>query len=541
MKDFLIITEKNTTQSDLKDGGYSLLKTLKRSLPNYDIMSFNFKGDENEFTYPIYESNKFERRLKNANFIQSKICEVAENYKTIIFIHISMCFGFSKKPSDVEFVLFPMFLTPSYKFSGHVIPEQYKLLESKVLQLCDRIFTPSMYEMSQLTDLYIVTRDKIVIVPRGVPNFNQKKTIRKSTSKKHIIFCSLASIKPQKNTLDLIHLFKKIAINHDCCLKIIGAIQNEKYYEKVLDSINEYNLRDRIVFTGYISHKNIPTELNDAHFHLVTSKCETFGRSIYETLSMGIPNICLRNNNASFDYLSDYPFISYLDDFSSILDIVETMISNYSILSELSIKIIDQFNDDLLGDLLASKLMKENSVIIADYDGTIYDKNDELKTLQNVSIFNKYPLRIICSSRSTSFLKEEITRLNIKADYIIAYSGAVITNGNFEELSVHQIKNNIIKLKPIFYNGKIVQYEGNPKEILSWRVEKYSDKSFTSKLETSKLSSIIKLLKIINWRGDVVAFGDSKYDYEFLRFFDGYLIETNKDNNNKFKLVNEIL
>ena len=90
----------------------------------------------------------------------------------------------------------------------------------------------------------------------------QKKTIRKSTSKKHIIFCSLASIKPQKNTLDLIHLFKKIAIN-SFINKNLGSTKNIFFFNSFLCFSNHSSVKlSSSLFIEFIcSHSSLDNHL----------------------------------------------------------------------------------------------------------------------------------------------------------------------------------------------------------------------------------------------------------------------------------------
>ena len=55
--------------------------------------------------------------------------------------------------------------------------------------------------------------------------------------------------------------------------------------------------------------------------------------------------------------------------------------------------------------------------------------------------------------------------------------------------------------------------------------------------ENSKLYGIQKLIKLIDWRGRIDAFGDNKYDLEFLNYFDGTLCKKKFELNNELNLI----
>ncbi|HET6991940.1 MAG TPA: hypothetical protein VFJ43_11480, partial [Bacteroidia bacterium] len=57
----------------------------------------------------------------------------------------------------------------------------------------------------------------------------------------------------------------------------------------------------------------------------------------------------------------------------------------------------------------------------------------------------------------------------------------------------------------------------------------YQENAFIGKAGNTKLFSIQKLIHLIGWKGRVNAFGDHKYDLEYLRFYDGTLITNNSD------------
>jgi len=62
------------------------------------------------------------------------------------------------------------------------------------------------------------------------------------------------------------------------------------YYDSLLALVNEYNLQEHVIFTGEIS--DIPQVLANLSLFVNVSQRETYGRSIAEAMSMGLPVIC---------------------------------------------------------------------------------------------------------------------------------------------------------------------------------------------------------------------------------------------------------
>lgn len=535
----LLVTEKYNPGTTERDGGSRLAATLKSAFgDSLKVMQF---GDQKtssatwHFKYPFYDNDRFNRRVKNATFIQEKLHHVIDQFSHIIFIHVSMLFNFAResKNNNVTIILFPMFLSPSYKLSGETIPKQYVTMEHDALTLPNLILTPSYFEKDQLITTFNVSDSLIKVIPRGIDtNYvnSYAKTIEASVN-----FCSIGSIKPQKNTLELISLFSSIHKAYkNSCLKIIGPIQNEHYFQLVIEKINQLGLKDSIELTGFVKPNDIPNQVKKSHFHLSTSHCETFGRSIFETLALGIPNIVRRKNNAAFDFLCESPFIQFVDNNHEATISLNKMMQNYNTLSKRSTEIGTLFDDKLLSKILAAEISQQKIIAISDFDGTLYHKDCTKRTIQCMKEFSRYPIRVICSARSVDDILKQCQNHNISVDWIIAYSGAVVCDGAGNKCwsipidsDIHEMIRNTAEVEKISFDGDLVQLavssslQHNNYEL---RAESYSGITFLANVESRKLHAIIKLLNHINHQGRVHVSGDGKYDHEMITYFDGNLV-----------------
>ncbi len=82
-------------------------------------------------------------------------------------------------------------------------------------------------------------------------------------------------------------------------------------------------------------------------------------------------------------------------------------------------------------------------------------------------------------------------------------------------------------MKTVDYENEILQVTlpfSTTDASMILKTETYDDQTFISSWSANKLHAIIRLLKHIDHNGRVLVFGDGKYDYPMLRYFDGNLV-----------------
>lgn len=536
----LLVTEKCSQSVAERDGGARVVETMQRVFGNsLSIMQFGAKGDLSAtwcFNYPYHLADRFERRLVNASFIAEQVKAVEESFTHVVFIHVSMQFGLTHLPlrKEIQVWTFPMFLTPSYVLSGEIVPESYVEAEHLTLACSKNILTPSHLEKRQLIELYSIPEKHIHVVPRGVNTQLLDPKVRFLSGPPR--FCSIGSIKPQKNTLGLIELFAKVAAKFSgATLQVIGAVQNSSYFARVQLEVQRLGLAHAVEFTGYIPPHRMSVVIQEAHLHLSASTCETFGRSIFETLASGLPNIGRKTGNAAAEFLDSLPYARFVDDHEEALHLIEEMLESLPTLSSMALEIGNLYDDEMLSRLLMAKICNSGPLAISDFDGTLYHKEDPEKTLRCFEDFQKFPLRVICSARPIDDLLDQLRFYNLKVDWIIGSSGSVVADGDGKLLWLFPLKlDDILYLEKLIPKSKRIEMKGEVLQIAApaerlpnlfgWRVEVYQDTAFISHWQASKLRAVHRLLRYINWSGQVHAFGDGPYDMELLTYFDGTLV-----------------
>jgi hydroxymethylpyrimidine pyrophosphatase-like HAD family hydrolase len=211
------------------------------------------------------------------------------------------------------------------------------------------------------------------------------------------------------------------------------------------------------------------------------------------------------------------------------------MLNNLEKLSLMAAEIGKLYDNERLSQLLAAKLKNEEAIVISDFDGTLFHKNDIGKTQRCIEAFLSYPKRIISSARSIDDLLDMLAAYNLQVDWIVGCSGSIVTNGYgyplwmtpLEPSDVTRIEATVPGTKRIEINGQVLQIAAPTDKVpttLGLRVEVYQGTAFIAHWEASKLRAIYRLLRHINWPGQVLVFGDGPYDSELIDYFDGTLI-----------------
>jgi len=539
-----MVTEKCGASEIQRDGGSRVVDTIQRIFSNsIFIMQFGPEASPLatwHFDYPFDLSNRFERRLANVNFIAEKIQSVEKSFTHIIFIHISMQFGLVKFPlrKGIHIWTFPMFLTPSYRASGEIVPESYFQMECLTLAKSENIVTPSRLEKQQLIEFYSIPKENIHVVPRGVDTQFLAPKVRSLTDPP--IFCSIGSIKPQKNVLGLVQLFSRIhAKFKGAMLRIVGPVQDAKYYADVVKEIKRLEIEKAVEFFGYIPPDKLALAIKDTHMHISMSNCETFGRAIFETLALGLPNVAKITENAAAEFLRYLPYARFVDDEKDALNVIEEMLSNLSSLSAMAIEIGKLYYEEILSQLLKAKICSRDFITISDFDGTLFHKNDPERTQICIDAFRKFSRRVICSARSIQDLLELLAHYNLEVNWILGYSGAVVADGRGKIQWINPLDlNDVARLEKIMPTAKRIEVADKVLQIsvpidsmlnvnmLGLRTEIYQDTAFIADWKASKLRAVHQLLRYINWSGQVRVFGDGPYDAELINYFDGVFISS---------------
>ncbi len=106
---------------------------------------------------------------------------------------------------------------------------------------------------------------------------------------------TVGTLEPRKNHLRLIHAFAQLLPTHPD-LRLVLAGGRGWLYEDVQAEVARLNLRDRVVFPGFVSDADLPALYSLASVFAYPSLYEGFGLPVLEAMACGTPVVC---SNAS--------------------------------------------------------------------------------------------------------------------------------------------------------------------------------------------------------------------------------------------------
>lgn len=186
------------------------------------------------------------------------------------------------------------FLFPNTFSSSNVL--FHKIFFSKTLRSVDKIITVSESTKYDLVTYFNVPEDRIKVIFNGVDTkFRslRENDVNEFLKKYNINFpfiLYVGTLEPRKNLPTLIKAYyqlKKKNINH----KLVIAGRKGWKYQKIFETIDKLNLKDDIIFTGYVPENDLPALYNAADLFVYPSIYEGFGLPPLEAMACGTPVI----------------------------------------------------------------------------------------------------------------------------------------------------------------------------------------------------------------------------------------------------------
>jgi glycosyltransferase involved in cell wall biosynthesis len=175
-----------------------------------------------------------------------------------------------------------------------------KLLIDSAVRFSDLIITVSQFSKSEILKHTKVKEDKIKVIYNGVdtkrfkvyPEEEKIKIKNKYNLPDKFLFF-VGNVKPHKNLKGLLRAFERIIGEEKNIFLVItgkkeGFIKGDKEIFKILN--NRY-LKDRVIFTGYMSNEDLPLLYNLADIFVFPSLYEGFGLPPLEAMACGCPSI----------------------------------------------------------------------------------------------------------------------------------------------------------------------------------------------------------------------------------------------------------
>ena len=361
LKKVLLFTGKFPSFGDDTDGGSILIYSLIQALKNNCILDVIFtrtprKGFEviegvRKVSFETYEhhlSDKFARRLANKEQLFSRLRKEIAAYDTVIITHCSKAFGIERLSAEErsKIVLFPMYLSPSYKRSGEYPPDEYITEECSALCSAGKILTPSDSEKQDMIRVFGIDENKIKVIPRGYSSYI-KPVVKQTHFPIELLY--IASIKEQKNTKEAIVLLKELSEHAiDVRLHLAGSYQNDSVLSDCHTYITANGLSEKVIFHGVLPQKELAALIARAHINISVSNWETYGRGIFEGMAGGLPTVVFDHLECVKQYVTDGEGISFVSNHEAFLSkLIELCTAHdyYSVQARKAIRSVDYLSE----------------------------------------------------------------------------------------------------------------------------------------------------------------------------------------------------
>jgi glycosyltransferase involved in cell wall biosynthesis len=236
----------------------------------------------------------------------------------------------------------------------HLIPKSdywyWRTLQKWSLQSAQCIITISHSAAEDIQRYYKIPNEKIrVIYPAIDPRF-YKRSIEEITfvQKKYNLpddyLIHVGRIDPIKNLTTLIKAFARLKQNklYAGKLVLVGEPYKKSPDLSVIPLIQELNLKNDVILTGYISDDDLPAVFSGACLKVFPSHNEGFGLVALEAMACGVPIIAHRAGGALVEVIGDAGIITDSNDLETIYAAIVRVITDPALQDEMRIKGFEQ-------------------------------------------------------------------------------------------------------------------------------------------------------------------------------------------------------
>lgn len=264
---------------------------------------------KNDYTIYIGNPEANENEIFNRQNFTSRLIRPGSQW---IQRSISLPLEIIRSPVDILHVPFvaPPFCSSKVIITIHDVcfeqyPEFYTRLERLRMSLLVRlsakratkVITVSNSAREDIIKLYKMDTAKVQVVYNGVDtnfftpitNMNVKEIVRKKygINGRYILF--VGTIQPRKNLFRLLHAFARLNTEIDFDYKLVIAGKEGWLSRELFREVSKLNLKEKIVFTGYVADSELPFLYNAAELFVYPSIAEGFGIPPIEAMACGTP------------------------------------------------------------------------------------------------------------------------------------------------------------------------------------------------------------------------------------------------------------
>lgn len=344
---------------------------------------FHSKSDGNVYYIPSVNMNKIYPNARASIFLHNDYIDEIIKWSPDI-VH-SQCefttFIYAKKLADILNVPIVHTYHTIYEDYTHYISPSKTIgrkavaaLSKRLLHNVQAVIAPTD-KVSNLLIGYGVAA-KIHTIPTGIDlkKFSIKLTNKQKEKMKeelgipqnNVVLVSVGRLAKEKN-LDEIVEFISMIKDENISILVVG---DGPYRNKLEKEAEEYDLDNKVIFTGMISPEEIPYYYQIGDIFICASNSETQGLTYIEALASGLPSICRMDPCLKDVIIDGYNGFQY-DSFESFRSCINYIINSrekYNNLSEGARLTAEKYSTEKFADKIEAL-----------YEQVIYEYNKYLK------------------------------------------------------------------------------------------------------------------------------------------------------------------
>lgn len=163
----------------------------------------------------------------------------------------------------------------------------------------DKVITISENSKREIIEFLHVKDSKIEIVYPGIDretytrNHTQEamRRIREKYQLPSTFILYLGTLEPRKNIGKIIDAYAQLKTQMDKHIYLVIAGKKGWMYDEIFHKVENYGLKDDVIFTGYVEEKDKPLIYKMSKLFVFPSLYEGFGMPVLEAMAAGVPVI----------------------------------------------------------------------------------------------------------------------------------------------------------------------------------------------------------------------------------------------------------